>query len=245
MLSSHLRMESEGAYGLPRWDAWRARRPQTASGLTSKIGGVTPDGRRGPLLQILDANSIVACIFPDERRHHAAWELLDGLTEDVRAGGPPLVVSPRWLAEVIRTCSRLLYDREHGPTSFTALSPDARTEALVSYSQPLRDTAAKLLADGAPHLIAPVLPDDRAVAAEVATSRGLGLPDALQVVMARRLCEGRIVTNDRHMRSLPDVTASPTASRPRSPHEGPRSLRGELPAVAPGARPAGARLVLR
>lgn len=159
-----------------------------------------------PCFAFLDANFIVACIFPDERHHHAAWELLDGLTEDVRAGGPPLVVSPRCLEEVIWTCSRLLYDREHGPTSFAALSPDARTDALVRYSQPLRDTAAKLLADGAPYLIVPVLPDDLAVAVELATLRGLGLPDALHVATARRLCEGRIVTNDRHMRSLPNVT---------------------------------------
>jgi len=165
-----------------------------------------PDSARGRYPVFLDANFILACVFPDEVHHDAAWRLLGEFSEAVRNGAAPPVVSTRVLEEVVWTSCRLLYDREHEPGAFAQLPPTGQFRLLSRQSRPLRQLATRLLSDDAPYRVLPLTADDCSAAFTLATARGIPLPDAMHVAMARRLCGGFIVTNDRHMRALPDVT---------------------------------------
>jgi len=171
------------------------------------MGAVNPRGSPQSFdSAFLDTNFLVSCLMKTDRFNRHALAFLHGLLPSVRAGKKRLFVSARVLEEVVWTCWRVLHDREHGRGSFSALSQAQRLASLPSYRGPLKDIVRLLLSHGMPYEIAELSAGDFADGAEIVLEHAIPLPDAMHVAMARRLCDGFIVTNDRHMRALPDVT---------------------------------------
>ena len=59
--------------------------------------------------------------------------------------------------------------------------------------------------DRSPYSFAAVLPEDMSAAVHLAAENAAPLTDACLAAVALRLCEGNVITNDRHMGRLPGI----------------------------------------
>jgi predicted nucleic acid-binding protein len=158
-----------------------------------------------PGAAFLDANFLIALHFHTTDRHPQARALLASLTRQPNGETTRLVVSTRAIDEVLWSARILLHERDHGRGSWAELTPRERDDAWVRYSEEVADLGRILLSPDAPWEVLPVTADHLGIALSAIERHSLQPADASHYAVARRACDGCIVTNDRHFRQISDI----------------------------------------
>ncbi|MBD3291498.1 MAG: PIN domain-containing protein [Armatimonadia bacterium] len=162
-----------------------------------------------PSVGLLDTNFFVSCFVPTDRFHRDAREYLRALAAAVVQGRAQLWTAPRVIEETLWVGCRSYYEAEYGSGSFGALSDTEKLSALSRNAPLLRALTETLLSEHAPYSITSLVAEDMRVAADVATEYAVPVTDACLAALAPRLCDGNIVTNDRHMERIPEINCVP------------------------------------
>jgi predicted nucleic acid-binding protein len=168
-----------------------------------------------PSIGLLDTNFFVSCFVPTDRFHRDAREYLRALAAAVAQGRARLYTAPRVIEETLWVGCRSYFEAEYGSGAFGGLPGQEKLRALSQNAALLRGLTETLLSEAAPYSITSLIAADIRVAAEIATERAVPITDACLAALAFRLCDGNIITNDRHMERIPEVNCIPhIAPRP-------------------------------
>jgi predicted nucleic acid-binding protein len=159
-----------------------------------------------PSMGLLDTNFLVACLIATDRFHRDAREYLRALASAVESGGVRLYTAPRVIEEALWVGCRAFYEANHGAGAFGSLSGDDRLGVLSTHGELLHGMAAKLLSEDAPYKLTPLQTEDMSVAVDIATESAVPITDACLSALALRVCGGNVITNDRHMERIPEIT---------------------------------------
>ncbi|MFO8082573.1 MAG: type II toxin-antitoxin system VapC family toxin [Armatimonadota bacterium] len=153
----------------------------------------------------LDSSFIADLLFEDAKFYDSANRLMRRFEASRRQADIRLCVSTRVVDEVLWIARVFLFDGDHGPGSWAALSPRGREEAWISYSEEIADLGRVLLSPDAPWEVLSVTIDDLGLAVSAMQSHSLQPADASHYAVACRNCNGCIVTNDRHFRQISEL----------------------------------------